>query len=655
MRPSPDLAGKIERAEAAVNAFLQARSRMDDFEAVARAVRRYPGLDAEGRTRRGEVRRDYAAVVLRDLLTDLALWEDVHGHGGQEMLRQVRARWNRHPYKELDGPGRHLAAALISFAAEHSVSLRDAADRALATYTEEWLDTESHWKQHAAQGSAPQTTGLRYSLHPAASQPSDQAAEDLYLPTAMAALGAFLAHDRPGHPTQITQLLADGSHRPVDQAALWQDVLEEAGTPGEWLYIRAARFEQAYLTWKEAAHRADPNYLEPVSREVSEESNHSPVMIFSLLAALKARDEFEFQQEEYERSPAQALDEALRRFLRRTGLPYAPDDPETAAALLAHLAQILDTQGLPGRLLLKPTDTTAPAWPEQTGLAGQMAALLEERMRGTEVPFAAVLQQAQVTYDTHWSAEHDHRAEQSRSGIRDPRSPVRYMLSGPALTSIPAYEQPCPNAAVAWMEFLQHDSPQRPVEITADLADGRRVTVGLSALAQAAHLELHHDDAWNEYDWPMATDRTAREEQAQAFWLRRQLANASARPDRAAPRRERIEAVFGSADQALAFLRDQAGQATPSASTREAAALHRAEAVLTRLFAQVPDTGRADRLRDAASAVIAESAARQKDLAAGPPPASAPPAAAEQTDQARHQHQHQQPGGPTPGTATPHR
>ncbi|MGW2657207.1 hypothetical protein ACWC1D_26560 [Streptomyces sp. NPDC001478] len=651
MHPSPDLADKIARADVAVNAFLQARPRMEAFAAAERAVRRYPGLDPEGRTRRGAVRRDYAAVLLRDLLADLALWEDVHGHGGQEMLREMRARRERHPYGELDGPGRHLAAALVSFAAEHSVSLSDTVDRALRTYTEEWLDVESYWKQHAAQGAAPRPPGLSYSLRFAASQPSGQVAEELYLPTAMAALGAFLAHDRPGSPAHVTQSLADGSHRQVDHVALWQDVLEEAGAPGEWLHIRAARFEQAYLVWREAAHRIDPGYIEPVSREVAEESGHSPLMLFSLLAALKARDEFEFQQQEYERPPAQALDKALRRFLVRTGLPYAPDHPETAAALLAHLALILDTQGLPGRHLLKPTGNTAPAWPEQTGLAGEIAALLEERSRGTEVSFTTVLQQAQVTYDTRWRAEHDYRAEQVRSGIRGSRSPVRYMLSGPALTSIPAYEQPCPNAAVAWMEFLQHDSPQQSVEITADLADGRRVPVELSTLAQAGHIELHHDDAWNEYDWPMATERAERERQARAIWLRRQLATASIRPDRAAPQRERIEAVFGSADQALVFLQDQAGHATPASSTREAAALHRAETALTRLFAQVPNTGRADRLREAALSATAESAARQKDLTAGVPPARTPPAAAEQTDQARLQHQ--QPGRRAPGTSAP--
>lgn len=644
MRPSPDLAAKIERAEAAVNAFSQARSRMEEFEAVARAVRRYPGLDEESRTRRGGVRRDYAAIVLRDLLTDLALWEDVHGHGGQEMLREVRGRWNRHPYGELDGPARHLAAALVSFAGEHNASLRDAADRALETHNEEWLDAEFHWQQHAA----PHPTGLRYSLYLAAGQ----TAEDLYLPTAMAALGALLARDRPGHPAQITQLLSDGSHRPVDQAALWQEVLEETGTPGEWRLTRAARLEQAYLTWKEAAHRADPAYLEPVREEMQEESAHSPVMLFNLVAALKTRDEFEFQQEEYDRSPTHALDEALQRFLDRTGLPYAPDAAETAAALLARLALILDTQGLPGRLLLQPQDTTAPAWPEQTGTAGRMAALLEERIRGTEVPFASVLQQAQVTYDTHWSTEHDYRAEQSHSGIREPRSPVRYRLSGVALASIPAYEQSCPNAAVAWMEFLQHDSPQRPVEITADLVHGRQVPVEPAALARDAHVELHHDDAWNEYDWPMSTDRAAREDQARALWLRRQLATASAQPDRAAPRRERIEAVFGSADQALAFLRDQSGHATPAASLREAAALQRREAALTRLFARVPDVGRADRLRDAALAFIAESAARREDLIAGPPPPSATPAATEQTSRT---HQHQQPEGQGTGSAAPRR
>jgi hypothetical protein len=652
VHPSPDLAGKIERADVVVNAFLQARPRLDeDYEAVQRAVRRYPGLDAGGRTRQGAVRRDYAAVLLRDLLTDLALWEDVYGHGGQEMLREVRDHWNRMPYGELDGPGRHLAAALVSFAAEHSVSLRDAAERALATYTEEWLDAESYWKEHAAQTTAPEPTGLRYFLRFPAAQPSTQADEALYLPTAVAALSAFLAHDRPDHQVQITQLLTDGSHRPLDHAALWQDLLEEAGTPGEWLYTRAARFEHAHLTWKEAAHRADPSYLEPVPEEVREESGHSPVMLFSLVAALKARDEFEYRQE-YGRSPDQALDMALRRFLDRTGLPYAPEDPETAAALLAHLALILDTQGLPGGLLLKPADTAAPAWPEQTGLAGQMAGLLQERIRNTDVPFAAVLQQAQTTYDTHWSAERDHRSEQSRSGVQKSLDPVRYILTGPALTSIPAYEQTCPNAAVAWMEFLQHDSPQRPVEITADFADGRRGPVELAALAQAAHVELHHDDAWNEYDWPMAADRTAREDHAQTLWLRRQLANASARPDRALPRRQRVQAVFGSASQALSFLRDQVSRLAPPASAREAAALNRAEVALTRLFAQAPDTGRTERLRDAARAVLADSAARQKDLAAGPPQPSPPPAGAERT--APTPHQHQQLRGPTPGTARPH-
>lgn len=649
MRPSPELAGKIERAHTVVNTFLQARTRMADPEAVERAVRRYPGLDPEGRTPRGGVRRDYAPTLLRDLLTDLAHWEDVHGLGGQEMLVDLHARWKQIPFGESDGPARHIAAELVYFANDHSASLRDAAEQALRPYSEEWQDTEGYWKVQAAQGAVPGTIGLGYSVLDAPMPVDTRLADPLFRPTAVAALGALLTHDRPGRPTQVVQLRADGSPRLIDHAALWQDVLEETGPPGEWLYTRAAWFDQAHMTWKEAAHRVDATYPGGVSPNMREESSHSPVMLFRLVAALHARDVFEDRhKEEEERTPAQALDEALQTFLSQTGLPYAPDDPETAAALLTNLALILDTQGLPGRLLLQPADAAAPTWPQQIGDAGRMAALLEERFRGTDVSFSAVLQQAQATYDTHWRSEHAYRSEQIRNGTSGPSSPVRYLLSSPASASTPAFEQACPNAAVAWLEFLQRDTPLRPVEVTAELADGRSVTADLTALAWDAHRELDHEDAWNEGDGPMAQDLEQRTGQAQTTWLRQQLINVSTRPDRAAPRRERIVAVFGSAGNAHAFLRDQAGQATPSASAREEAALRRSESALTRLFANAPDAGRVNRLRDAAQAVIAESAARHKDLTTRPSQASPSPAAAEQI-------QHHHLGGQTPGTAAPRR
>lgn len=238
MHPSPDLAGKVERADVAVNAFLQARSRMEDIEAVDRAVRRYPGLDPEGRTRQGRVRRDYAAVLLTDLLTDLALWEDVHGRGGQEMLRELRARWNRHPFGKLDGPARHMASELAFFATEYSVFMRGAVERALATYTEEWRDAESHWKERSSQGTAPGTTALHYTLHGDAEGAAER--EELFLPTAVAALGAFLARDRPEYPVTITRLQTGGGQTAIDHAELWADVLEESGPAGEWDYVRAA-------------------------------------------------------------------------------------------------------------------------------------------------------------------------------------------------------------------------------------------------------------------------------------------------------------------------------------------------------------------------------------------------------------------------------
>ncbi|MFF5019020.1 hypothetical protein [Streptomyces sp. NPDC001165] len=648
MRPSPDLAGKIERADAAVNTFLQARSRMEDFEAANRAVRRYPGLDPEGRTRAGGVRRDYAAVVLSDLLADLALWEDLHGHGGHEMLRELRIRW---PFSELDGPARHLAAELVSFATEHNVSLREAADKALSVYTEEWRDAESHWKQQAAQGAVPaDTTGLSYTVAPTTSpSPGGPVAEEFNLPTAAAALGLFLTRDRPDSPVQMTQLQADGSHKPLDHTALWADVLEETGPTGEWDYVRAAWFDQAHMTWKEAAHRVDEHYLDPVEQATRDESRYSPVMLFRLRAALVASHQYEFWQEDYGKSHVEALDEVLKKFVEQTGLPHEADEPETAAALLANLALILDTQGLPGRLLLQPANTAEPMWPKQTGLAGDLAVLLHDRFRSPAGLFSSLLQQAQAIHDAQWGAEADYLAEQVRSGHLNARTPLRYTLSSPARASNPAFEQECPNAAVAWLEFLQHDTPQQPVEITATLADGRRAPVDLAALAHDAHIELHHEDGWNWLDGDLEQDRTHREEQAQAAWLRRQLADTSARPDRAAPRRERIETVFGSSDLALSFLRHRVGHASPDASIREQEALRRAETALTRLFAQTPDAGRTDRLRTAALAAIAESSARQEDLAAATPQTNSLPAAAEQTDHPQHHHQAAQ----TPGTAVP--
>ncbi|MEW2493824.1 hypothetical protein AB0942_09785 [Streptomyces nodosus] len=648
MRPSPDLAGKIERADAAVNTFLQARSRAEDFEAVNRSVRRYPGLDPESRTRAGRVRRNYAAVVLSDLLADLALWEDLHGHGGYEMLRELRTRWNRHPFGELDGPARHLAAELVSFAAEHSVSLRAAADKALSVYTDEWRDAESHWKQHAAQGD---TAGLIYTVALTTSPPSGEPAdEELKLPTAAAALAFFLTRDRPDSPVQMSQMQADGSHKPLDHAALWADVLEETGPTGEWDYVRAAWFDQAHMTWKEAAHRVDEHYLDPVDQATRDESRYSPVMLFRLRVALIARDQYEFWQQDYGKSQTEALDEVLKKFLEQAGLPHEPGELETAAALLANLALILDTQGLPGRLLLQPANAAEPAWPKQTGPAGDLAALLHDRFRSPAGLFSSLLQRAQAIHDAQWGAEADYRAEQVRSGHLDARTPLRYTLSSPVRASNPVLEQECPNAAVAWLEFLQHDTPQRPVEITATLADGRRAAVDVAALAHDAHIELHHDgDGWNWLDGALEQDRTYREEQARAVWLRRQLADASARPDRAAPRRERIEAVFGSSDLALAFLRHRADHAAPSASKREQEALSRTETALTRLFAQTPDAGPTERLRTAALAAIAESAARQEDLAAATLQTHSLPTAAEQTDHPQHHHQDAQ----TPGTAAP--
>ena len=651
MRPSPDLAGKIERADAAVSTFVQARSRMKDFQAVNRAVRRYPGLDAEGRTRAGGVRRAHAAVVLSDLLADLALWEDLHGHGGHEMLRELRIRWSRHPFGELDGPARHLAAELVSFAAEHKVSLREAADKALSVYTEEWHDAESHWKQQAAQGSVPADTGLSYTVAPATSpSPAGSAAEELNLPTAAAALGVFLTRDRPDSPVQMTQMRADGSHKPLDHSALWADVLEESGPTGEWDCVRAAWFDQAHMTWKEAAHRVDEHYLDPVDQATREESRYSPVMLFRLRVALLSRDQYEFWQEEYGKSRAEALDEVLKKLVEQTGLPHGADAPQTAAALLAGLALILDTQGLPGRLLLQPADTAEPAWPQQTGLAGELAALLHDRFRSPAELFPSLLQQAQAIHDAQWGAEAGHLAGQVRSGHLDARTPLRYILSSPAREANQAFEQECPNAAVAWLEFLQHDTPQQPVEVTAALTGGRRVPVDLAALTRDAHIELHHDgDGWNWLDGDLEQDRTRREGQARAVWLRRQLADTSARPDHAVPRRERIEAVFGSADQALAFLRHQAGHTTPAASTREQEALRQAEAVLTRLSARTSGASRPDRLRTAALAAMAESAARQEDLAAATPQTSVLPAAAEQSGHPQHHQQVAQ----TPGSVVP--
>ncbi|MEE1736447.1 hypothetical protein PUR49_08030 [Streptomyces sp. BE147] len=646
MQPSPDLAGKIERAGAVVNAFLRARPRLDDdYEAVDWAVRRYSGLDAEARTPQGRVRRDYAAVLLRDLLTDLALWEDVHGRGGQELLHTLRARWNRYPFGELDGPARHIASELASFATEHSVFMPYTIEKALATYTEEWEDSGKYWKEQASRAAAPGTAGLHYTLQ----QPETGTTQgqDRFLPTAMTALSAFLSQDRPSSPATITRAQADGSHAPIDQETLWQDVLEETGPARAWRYTRAAGFDQVHMTWKEAAHRVDETYLEPVTQGMRDESRYSPVMLFRLRAVLLARDQYSPQDNDG-MSPDQALDEALKTFVERTGLPHRADEPETAAALLANLALILDTQGVPARLLLQPADTAAPTWPEQTGLAGEMAALLHARLRGAGAHFPSVLKQALAIHDTQWRAESDYLAEQVRSGLLPGRTPLRYILSSPAHASHPAFEQPCPNAAVAWLEFLQRDSPQRPVDVTADLADGRRVPVDLAVLNQDRHFELHHDVAWNESDWPMARDREQREEQAQATWLRQQLANVPSRPDRAAPRRERIRVVFGSVDQTLAFLRDQAGRTTLSASARENAALRTRVAALTWLFARVPAAGEADRLSDAARAYTTESATRQDQLAAVPPSASPPPQAA---SPALHHHL----GAPTPGVPAPGR
>ncbi|MGW2425239.1 hypothetical protein ACWC0C_39375 [Streptomyces sp. NPDC001709] len=652
MRPSPDLAGKIERADAAVNTFLQARSRMEDFEAVDRAVRHYPGLDPEGRTRAGGVRRDYAAVVLSDLLADLALWEDLHGHGGYEMLRELRTRWNRHPFGELDGPARHLAAELVSFAAEHNVSLRTAADKALSVYTDEWRDAEMHWKQQAAQGTvAADTTGLSYTVAPATSlPPGGPAAEELKLPTAAAALALFLTRDRPDSPVQMTQLQADGSHKPLDHTALWADVLEETGPTGEWDYARAAWFDQAHMTWKEAAHRVDEHYLDPVDQVTRDESRYSPVMLFRLRVALIARDQYEFWQQEYGKSQVEALDEVLKKFVEQTGLPHEPSELETAAALLANLALILDTQGLPGHLLLQPANTTEPAWPRQTGVAGDLAALLHDRFRSPAGLFPSLLGQAQAIRDAQWEAEAAYLAEQVGSGHVDARTPLRYTLSSSARASNPALEQECPNAAVAWLEFLQHDTPQRPVEIAATLADGRQEPVSLAALAHDAHIELHHDgDGWNWRGIELEQDRIQREQEAQEVWLRRQLTDRSARPESAAARRERIEAAFGSSDRALAFLRHRAGHASPAPSKREQEALRRAETTLTRLFIQTRDPGPTDRLCTAALAAIAESTTRQEDIAAATPQTHTLPAGAQQNDHSQHRHQAAQ----TPGTAVP--
>lgn len=403
------------------------------------------------------------------------------------------------------------------------------------------------------------------------------------------------------------------------------------------------------MTWKEAAHRVDEHYPDPVDQATRDESRYSPVMLFRLRVALIARDQYEFWQEEYGNSQAEALDEVLRKFVEQTGLPHEADELEAAAALLANLALILDTQGLPGRILLQPANTAEPAWPKQAGLAGDLAALLHDRFRSPAGRFSSLLQQAQAIHDAQWRAEADYLTEQVRSGHLNAHTSLRYTLSSPARASNPAFEQECPNAAVAWLGFLQRDTPQRTVEITATLADGRRAPVDLAALAHDAHIELHHDDGWNWLDGDLAQDRTHREEQAQAVWLRRQLADTSARPDRAAPRRERIEAVFGSRDLALAFLRHRAGHASPAASIPEQEALLRDEAALTRLFAQTPDAGRTDRLRTAALAAIAESAARQEDLTAATPQSHSLPAAAEQTDHPLHHHQ----GAQTPGTAAP--
>jgi hypothetical protein len=136
--PSPGLAHLLDHADQTVRAFQQGRTEGTDQDALAAAVDAY--ADAVNITRtKGRYLPHDALALASGLLTNLALWQDVHADGGPSMLQHLKRAGIRRSPRTDNSPAARLALELV-LSPQFQAALPTALVNALGNHDRQWLD-----------------------------------------------------------------------------------------------------------------------------------------------------------------------------------------------------------------------------------------------------------------------------------------------------------------------------------------------------------------------------------------------------------------------------------------------------------------------------------------------------------------------------------